>query len=90
MHGSTGGRLDPRAQSTAHLMQPRPQQVRPQSTVGFYQTANGGLAPGPAPGAQPQQTLAPKKSSFFGFRRNKEEEGEKQRNRLDKKRSSMF
>lgn len=90
MQGSAGGRLDPRAQSTAHLMQPRPQQVRPQSTVGFYQTANGGLVPGPAPGPRPQQTLAPKKSSFFGFRWNKEEEGERQRNRLDKKRSSMF
>lgn len=92
MHGSAGGRLDPRAQSTTHLMQSRPQQVRPQSTVGFYQAASGGLAPGPGPGLrpQPQQTLAPKKSSFFGFRLGKEESGERQRNKLDKKRSSMF
>jgi hypothetical protein len=98
MHGSAGNRLDPRAQSTTHLMQPRPQQVRPQSTVGFYQTANGGLAPGYPPGAlspvspvqQHQHTLTPRKSSFFGFRRSKEEDGERQRNRLDKKRSSMF
>lgn len=90
MHGSAGGRLDPRAQSTTHLMQSRPQQARPQSTVGFYQAASGGLAPGARPQQQPQQTLAPKKSGFFGFMRNKEEGGEKQRNRLDKKRSSMF
>ncbi|KAF3388599.1 hypothetical protein F1880_003546 [Penicillium rolfsii] len=90
VHGSAGGRLDPRVQSTAHLIQSQPQQVRPQSTVGFYQAASGGLAPGPAAGPRPQQTLAPKKSSFFGFLRNKEEEGERQRNRLDKKRSSMF
>ncbi|KAJ5380969.1 uncharacterized protein N7496_003397 [Penicillium cataractarum] len=90
MHGSAGVRLDPRAQSTTHLMQSKPQQARPQSTVGFYQAASGGLAPGARPQQQSQQTLAPKKSSFFGFMRNKEEGGEKQRNRLDKKRSSMF
>ncbi|KAJ5387658.1 hypothetical protein N7509_010199 [Penicillium cosmopolitanum] len=82
MH-APGGR-DPRIQSSAHIAQPRPQ-VRPQSTVGFYPTATstGALQPGP----QPAQKLQPKKSSFFGFRRNKEEDDRK---RLDKKRSSMF
>ncbi|CAI7637957.1 unnamed protein product [Penicillium pancosmium] len=82
MH-APGGR-DPRIQSSAHITQPRPQ-VRPQSTVGFYPTAtsSGALQPGP----QPAQKLQPKKSSFFGFRRNKEEDDRK---RLDKKRSSMF
>ncbi|KAJ5168841.1 uncharacterized protein N7482_004435 [Penicillium canariense] len=90
MHGSAG-RLDPRAQSTMHLAQPRPrpqlQQVRPQSTVGFYPApaGSGALAPGPRPA--PQQ-IQPKKSGFFGFRRSKEESG--QRTKLDKKRSSMF
>lgn len=75
---------DPRIQSSAHIAQPRPQ-MRPQSTVGFYPTptSSGALQPGP----KPAQQIQPKKSSFFGFRRNKEE-GD--RARLDKKRSSMF
>lgn len=97
-HMHTHGRLDPRAQSTTHLAQPRPQQMRPQSTVGFYQVAGEGLAPVPESGyggrpqqQQQQQTLAPKKSSFFGFLRKEEDEvGDKPRNKLDKKRSSMF
>ncbi|KAJ5089851.1 hypothetical protein N7532_008535 [Penicillium argentinense] len=75
---------DPRVQSSAHLTAARPQ-PRPQSTVGFYQapTSSGALQPGAQPGKQVQ----PKKSSFFGFRRNKEESSGA---RLDKKRSSMF
>lgn len=96
-HMHTHGRLDPRAQSTTHLAQPRPQQMRPQSTVGFYQAAGGGLAPVPESGfggrPQQHQTLAPKKSSFFGFRRKEEGGGgggERPGNKLDKKRSSMF
>ncbi|KAJ5173095.1 hypothetical protein N7492_005688 [Penicillium capsulatum] len=82
LHGP--GRVDPRVQSSANLMPARPVQARPQSTVGFYPqpTSSGALQPGPKP-----QQLQPKKSSFFGFRRNKEESST---NRLDKKRSSMF
>jgi hypothetical protein len=78
--------MDPRAQSTTHLM-PRPQvQPRPQSHVGFYPTPTSS---GALPAAQrPSPQLQPKKSSFFGFKRNKEESSS--RNRLDKKRSSMF
>lgn len=80
------GRMDPRAQSTTHLM-PRPQtQPRPQSHVGFYPTPTSS---GALPAAQrPTPQVQPKKSSFFGFKRNKEESSG--RNRLDKKRSSMF
>ncbi|KAJ5216173.1 uncharacterized protein N7498_002580 [Penicillium cinerascens] len=80
------GRMDPRVQSTAQLM-PRPQiQPRPQSHVGFYPTpASSGAFPA---AQQPTQQVQPKKSSFFGFKRNKEESSG--RNRLDKKRSSMF
>jgi hypothetical protein len=79
------GRMDPRAQSTVHL-QPRPQsriQPRPQSTVGFYAqpTSSGAL-----PATKPAQ-VQPKKSGFFGFRRNKEETTA---TKLEKKRSSMF
>ncbi|KAJ5105396.1 hypothetical protein NUU61_002743 [Penicillium alfredii] len=72
--------VDPRAQSTAQLMQPRPQ-----STVGFspQPTSTGALQPGSRPTAQVQ----PKKSSFFGFRRSKEESNA---TKLEKKRSSMF
>ncbi|OQE26309.1 hypothetical protein PENSTE_c005G05960 [Penicillium steckii] len=82
MH-APGGR-DPRIQSSAHIAPPRPQH-RPQSTVGFYQApVSSGALPS---GSQPAQQLQPKKSSFFGFRRNKEESD---RARLDKKRSSMF
>ena len=83
LHGP--GRMDPRVQSTAHLMPARPVQPRPQSTVGFYPQpmSSGALQPGQRPSAQVQ----PKKSSFFGFRRNKEENNA---TRLDKKRSSMF
>ncbi|KAJ5669519.1 hypothetical protein N7462_010589 [Penicillium macrosclerotiorum] len=79
LHTST---VDPRAQSTTQLMQ-----TRPVSTVGFYPspTSSGGLAPGQQPSPQ---RLQPKKSSFFGFLRSKEESSE--RTRLDKKRSSMF
>ncbi|KAJ6127213.1 hypothetical protein N7523_002825 [Penicillium sp. IBT 18751x] len=87
------GHMDPRAQSTTQLM-PRPQvqgspqaQPRPQSHVGFYPTP---VSSGALPAAQqsnPHQ-VQPKKSSFFGFMRNKEESSS--RNRLDKKRSSMF
>lgn len=83
------GGVDPRAQSTASFGPPRP---RPQSTVGFYQVpaSSGALPPGkPVPQqASPQQQLQPKKSSFFGFRRNKEEAAPGKK--LDKKRSSMF
>lgn len=78
------GRMDPRAQSSTHLMQPRPHpQARPQSTVGFHQqpTSSGAL-----PASRPAQ-LQPKKSSFFGFRRSKEEGSAA---KLEKKRSSMF
>jgi hypothetical protein len=83
------GRIDPRVQSTTHL-QPRPQsrlqsrpQARPQSTVGFYAqpTSSGAL-----PASKPAQ-IQPKKSGFFGFRRNKEESTA---SKLEKKRSSMF
>lgn len=83
LHGA--GRVDPRVQSSANLMPGRPVQPRPQSTVGFYQqpTSSGALQPS----AKPPQQLQAKKSSFFGFRRNKEENGTA---RLDKKRSSMF
>ncbi|KAJ5225927.1 hypothetical protein N7468_007152 [Penicillium chermesinum] len=86
--------VDPRAQSTANLHPPRPMPPRPQSTVGFYQipTSSGALLPGPSQTSPPQlsaqQKLQPKKSSFFGFRRNKEEASPG--NKLDKKRSSMF
>ncbi|KAI3172997.1 hypothetical protein DTO046C5_3344 [Penicillium roqueforti] len=80
------GRMDPRAQSSTHLMQ-RPQQPhpqpRPQSTVAFHQlpTSSGALltASRPTPQVQPRK-------SFFGLRRNKEETT----NKLEKKRSSMF
>lgn len=80
-----GGRVDPRAQSTTHL-HPRPQMPRPQSTVGFYQqpASSGALL---APGARPTQQVQPKKSSFFGFKRCKDESSGK---KLEKKRSSMF
>ncbi|KAJ5164162.1 uncharacterized protein N7500_005992 [Penicillium coprophilum] len=79
------GRMDPRAQSSTHLMQSRPQQSRPQprpqSSVMFHQqpTSSGAL---PA-ASKPTPQIQPKKSSFFGFRRNKEE------NTVSKKRSSM-
>ncbi|KAJ5759221.1 hypothetical protein N7520_006377 [Penicillium odoratum] len=74
-------RLDPRAQSTVNFGPPRPQ-----STVGLYQVpaSSGALLPGQPP--RPQ--IQPKKSGFFGFRRNKEEGNPP--NKLDKKRSSMF
>lgn len=73
------GRVDPRSQSTTHL------HPRPQSTVGFYQqpTGSGAL---PAPGQRPSPAQ-PRKSSFFGFKRSKEE---RCGNKLEKKRSSMF
>ncbi|CAI7657566.1 unnamed protein product [Penicillium glandicola] len=80
------GYMDPRAQSSMHL-QPRPHQSRPQprpqSTVGFHphSTSSGAL-----PASRPAQ-LQPKKSSFFGLRRNKEENTA---TKLEKKRSSMF
>jgi hypothetical protein len=82
------GRMDPRAQSSTHLMQSRPQQSwpqpRPQSTVGFYaQPTSSGALPASKPAPKVQQ----KKSSFFGFRRNKEETAA---TKLEKKRSSMF
>ncbi|KAJ5399691.1 hypothetical protein N7465_010180 [Penicillium sp. CMV-2018d] len=81
------GRMDPRAQSSTHLMQSRPQQLlpqpRPQSTVGFHPTSSGAL---PA-ASKPTPQVQPKKSSFFGFRRNKEENTA---TKLEKKRSSMF
>ncbi|KAJ6073101.1 hypothetical protein N7467_011186 [Penicillium canescens] len=82
------GRMDPRAQSSTHLMQSRPQQPwpqpRPQSTVGFYaQPTSSGALPASKPAPKVQQ----KKSSFFGFRRNKEETAA---TKLEKKRSSMF
>ncbi|KAJ5550553.1 hypothetical protein N7535_001504 [Penicillium sp. DV-2018c] len=80
LHASGG------AQSSTHLMQSRPQhpQVRPQSTVGFYAPpASSGALPDTARPTQVQ----PKKSSFFGFRRSKEESGS---TKLEKKRSSMF
>jgi hypothetical protein len=75
------GRMDPRAQSSTHLMQSRP---RPQSTVGFHQqpTSSGAL---PAV-SRPTPQIQPKKSSFFGFRRNREENTA---TKLEKKRSSM-
>ncbi|KGO74755.1 hypothetical protein PITC_083640 [Penicillium italicum] len=79
------GRMDPQTQSSAHLVQPQSQQplpqLRPQSTVGFHPTSSGAL---PA-ASRPQ--IQPKKSSFFGFRRNKEETTA---TKLEKKRSSMF
>lgn len=73
------GRVDPRAQSTTNL------QPRPQSTVGFYQQPAGGSALLP-PGQRPSPSQ-PRKSSFFGFKRSKEE---RCGNKLEKKRSSMF
>ncbi|KAJ5773333.1 hypothetical protein N7457_008229 [Penicillium paradoxum] len=78
------GRMDPRAQSSAHLMQSRPH-PRPQSTVGFHPvpTSSGAL---PA-SSRPAPQLQPKKSSFFGFRRTREESSAA---KLEKKRSSMF
>ncbi|KAJ5856437.1 uncharacterized protein N7529_010381 [Penicillium soppii] len=80
------GRMDPRTQSFAHLQarpQSRVQQPRPQSTVSFYAqpTSSGAL-----PASKPPQ-IQPKKSGFFGFRRNKEESAA---SKLEKKRSSMF
>ncbi|OQE84959.1 hypothetical protein PENNAL_c0025G04689 [Penicillium nalgiovense] len=89
-HGANGpylqGRMDPRAQSSTHLMQSRPQprpQPRPQSTVGFHQhpTSSGAL-----PASKPTPQIQTKKSSFFGFRRHKEENNA---TKLEKKRSSM-
>ena len=80
------GRLDPRTQSTTHFAPSRPAMPRPQSTVGFCQVpAISGALPTvqERPGAQVQ----PKKSSFFGFMRNKEEGPP---SKLEKKRSSMF
>ena len=81
---ASGGRPDPRVQSTIGLAPPRPGPARPQT---FYQvpTSSGALPPSQQ-AARPQQ-LQPKKSSFFGFRRK--EEGSAP-NKLDKKRSSMF
>lgn len=80
------GRMDPRAQSSTHLMQSRPprQQPRPQSTVNFYAqpTSSGAL-----PTSKPEPKVQQKKSSFFGFRRSKEETPA---TKLEKKRSSMF
>ncbi|EKV06370.1 Chromatin assembly factor 1 complex p150 subunit N-terminal [Penicillium digitatum] len=77
--------MDPRAQSSTLLMQSQPQQARPQprpqSTVGFHPTSSGALPAASRPHVQP------KKSSFFGFRRNKEENSA---TKLEKKRSSMF
>ncbi|CAG8416522.1 unnamed protein product [Penicillium salamii] len=78
------GRVDPRVQSSTHL-QPRPQsrpQARPQSVAFYQQPTSSGALPAPSKPAQ----LQSKKSSFFGFRRNKEETATK----LAKKRSSMF
>ncbi|KAJ5434974.1 hypothetical protein N7491_005569 [Penicillium cf. griseofulvum] len=82
------GRMDPRTQSPTHPMQSQPQpspQARPQSTVGFHQqpTSSGAL---PAV-SRPTLKIQPKKSSFFGFRRNREENTA---TKLEKKRSSMF
>ncbi|KAJ5835583.1 hypothetical protein N7447_001609 [Penicillium robsamsonii] len=82
------GRMDPRAQSSTHLMQSRPQQPRPQprpqSTVGFHQQPTGSGALPVA--SRPTPQVQPKKSSFFGFRRSKEESAA---TKLEKKRSSM-
>ncbi|KAJ5354514.1 hypothetical protein N7541_005558 [Penicillium brevicompactum] len=83
-HPYHAGRMDPRAQSSAQL-QPRPQprpQARPQSVAFYQQPTSSGALPAPSKPAQ----LQTKKSSFFGFRRNKEETATK----LAKKRSSMF
>ncbi|KAJ5776539.1 uncharacterized protein N7511_001550 [Penicillium nucicola] len=80
------GRMDPRAQSSTHLMQSRPPpgpQPRPVSTVGFYAqpTSSGAL-----PVSRPAPKIQQKKSSFFGFKRKEETATTK----LEKKRSSMF
>ncbi|KAJ5329774.1 hypothetical protein N7452_010164 [Penicillium brevicompactum] len=83
-HPYHAGRMDPRAQSSAQL-QPRPQprpQARPQSVAFYQQPTSSGALPAPSKPAH----LQTKKSSFFGFRRNKEETATK----LAKKRSSMF
>ncbi|KAJ5832882.1 hypothetical protein N7474_001193 [Penicillium riverlandense] len=66
--------------STSHLPQPRPQ-----SSVGFspQPTSSGALPPGARPNAQVQ----PKKSSFLGFLKNRDEP---ERATLQRKRSSMF
>ena len=83
-HPLPPGRADPRMQSSTHL-QPRPQprpQARPQSVAFYQQPTSSGALPAPSKPAQ----LQPKKSSFFGFRRNKEETATK----LAKERSSMF
>ncbi|KAF7715847.1 Uncharacterized protein PECH_008503 [Penicillium ucsense] len=90
-----GGGLDPRAQSTINLMPPRPQPTRPQSTVGFPQFVNGVPGSNGRPqqspqSQQPRPHLTSKKSSLFGFLRHKEEGEARPRNKLDKKRSSMF
>jgi hypothetical protein len=81
------GGMDPRAQSSTHLMQSRPQhpQQRPQSmAVNYPQPASSGALPGTS---RPAPQIQPKKSSFFGFRRSKEESNS---TKLEKKRSSMF
>ncbi|KAJ5928170.1 hypothetical protein N7466_007126 [Penicillium verhagenii] len=75
--------LDPRSQSTVSFGPPRPQATGA-GAPNRVPVSNGALAPGQAP--RPQ--LQPKKSSFFGLRRNKEEA--RAPNKLDKKRSSMF
>lgn len=74
------GVTDPRAQSTAQLVQPRPQ-----SAVGFYPQVPGSAALPPV--TRPNAEVQPKKSSFFGLKRSGEEQ---RRKTLEKKRSSVF
>ena len=71
----------PGAYSTTHLPQ-----ARPQSSVGFspQPTSSGALPPGARP---PNAQGPPKKSSFFGFLKTREEPD---RATLQRKRSSMF
>ncbi|KAJ5619837.1 hypothetical protein N7510_003821 [Penicillium lagena] len=70
----------PGSYSTTHLPQPRPQ-----SSVSFYpQPTSSGALP---PGTRPNAPVQPKKSSFFGFLKNRDEP---ERATLQRKRSSMF
>lgn len=77
--------VDPRAQSTTHLQVGPQIQPRPQSTTGFPAQASNGAPL--APGQRPPHQVQPRKSSFFGFKRGKDESSGK---KLEKKRSSMF
>lgn len=83
------GQIDPRAQHTQFMRpQYRPQlQPRPQSVAVYPPITSSGALPAPSKPGQ----LQSKRSSFFGFRRTKDERTkEEDQAKLAKKRSSIF